>query len=309
MTMLIVAPDLKTDRWVQQLREIDGNLDIRVWPDGGDAAEVRFALAWTPPLGELRRYPRLACIASLGAGVDHILRDPELPKGVPVTRVIDPSMSQYMSEYVTMAVLNHLRRSDFHRFHQAQGHWRPKMPMLACDTCIGIMGLGQLGGDLAAKLVALGFPVTGWSRSPKNMEGIETFHGLGGFDRFLAGANVLVCLLPLTPDTRDILCERNFRKLPAGAYVINVARGGHLVEADLIAQIDEGHLAGACLDVFRVEPLPADHPFWRHPKITVTPHISSITNPKVIAPQIVENYHRVMAGQTPLRLVDVERGY
>lgn len=309
MTLLMVAPDLKTDRWVTRLRDVEADLDIRVWPEVGNPDDIRFALAWTPPMGELRRYPRLACIASLGAGVDHILKDPDLPAGVPVTRVVDPSMSQYMSEYVIMAVLDHLRLAAFHREHQAMARWRPKMPMLACDNQVGVMGLGQLGGDLAAKLAALGFPVVGWSRTPKALAGVTTFHGPAQFDHFLGRANILVCLLPLTPDTQGILCRRNFDKLPAGAYVINVARGAHLVEADLIDGIDSGHLSGACLDVFRVEPLPSEHPFWKHPKITVTPHISSITNPQVIAPQIVENYQRVMSGLEPLHVVDAKRGY
>jgi glyoxylate/hydroxypyruvate reductase A len=309
MALLIVAPEIKTDRWVSRFRKVDAKLDIRVWPDTGDPGEIRFAVVWKPPKGVLKRFPGLECIASLGAGVDHVLEDPDLPAGVPITRVVDPSMSQYMSEYVIMAVLNHLRLADFHRERESFGEWKPRMPMLAADNRVGIMGMGQLGGDAAAKLVTLGFPVAGWSRTPKAVEGVEAFYGAGELDRFLARSRFLVCLLPLTPETRGILCRRTFEKLPKGAYVINVARGGHLVEADLLEAIDTGHLTGACLDVFREEPLPEGHPFWAHPKITVTPHISSITNPAVIAPQIADNYQRVMAGKALRHVVNVERGY
>ena len=174
---------------------------------------------------------------------------------------------------------------------------------------LGVMGLGQLGKDVAEKLVCLGFKVAGWSRTPKALDDILTFAGDDQFEAFLSQVNILVCLLPLTPMTRDILNRDVFKKLQAGAYIINTARGEHLVEQDLLDALADGQISGACLDVFRTEPLPEDHPFWDHPKIVVTPHISSLTNPGAVASQIIENYHRAMSGRALLNQVDIDRGY
>jgi len=174
---------------------------------------------------------------------------------------------------------------------------------------VGIMGLGHLGSDAARKLHALGFPVSGWSRTPKSIDGVTGFAGEGDLDTFLSGADILICLLPLTSATQGILNCRTLSKLPAGAYLINAARGEHLMEGDLIAALESGHLSGACLDVFREEPLPESHPFWSHPQVTVTPHVASLTYPRDVAPQIVANYHRVRAGQLPWNIVDLKRGY
>ncbi len=309
MALAIIAPKLKTDSWVKRLAALDPDMDIRVWPEVGEARDIQFALTWDHPLGEFKKFTELKCIASLGVGVDHILRDPDLPRGTPVTRVLEPSMAQYMSEYVILSVLNHCRHSGEYRDKQSRARWKPRLPLFARDTRVGVMGLGQLGGDAAGKLRGLGFRVAGWSRTPKKVQGVATFAGKDGFGDFLSGSNILVCLLPLTPATRGILNRRLFETLPEGAYIINVARGDHLVEEDLLDALASGHLSGACLDVFRTEPLPGDHPFWSHPRITVTPHVSAITNPKTVTSQIVENYHRVQAGQPPLYTVDVERGY
>jgi glyoxylate/hydroxypyruvate reductase A len=174
---------------------------------------------------------------------------------------------------------------------------------------IGIMGLGQLGKDAAKKLAYLGFPVSGWSQTPKDIEGVTCLAGDDALDHFLSQTRILICMLPLTPKTKGILSQKTFAKLPAGAYLINIARGRHLIEKDLLTALDSGHLAGACLDVFEVEPLPEDHPFWSHPKIFITPHISSLTYPKTVAPQIIENYRRTITGNPLLHVVDVERGY
>jgi glyoxylate/hydroxypyruvate reductase A len=309
MAFLIIAPGMKIDAWKKHLLARDPDLPIRVWPQVGNPEEIEFALAWNHPPGEFKRFSNLKCIASLGAGVDHVLRDPDLPAHVPVTRVVEPCMPQSMSEYVVLAVLNHCRHFDVYHTDQAQGRWQPRIPLLAGQTRVGIMGLGQLGGDAAKKLCALGFAVAGWSRTPKKLEGIKTFAGEGELDDFLAQSDVLVCLLPLTPATRGILNRRAFERLPTGAYLINVARGEHLVENDLLAALENGRLSGACLDVFQKEPLPDDHPFWKHPYIIVTPHISSLTYPRAVAPQIVDNYHRVKSGQQPLHVVDIKRGY
>jgi len=309
MALLIIAPDIKVTSWVKYLGTLEPGIEIRVWPEVGDADEIEFALCWNHPLGELSKYKNLKCIASLGAGVDHLLRDPDLPDGVPVTRVVEYSMAQSMSEYVVLSVLNYCRRLDAYRSNQDQRHWQPRRPRLAKDTHIGIMGLGQLGCDAANKLKYLGFTVSGWSRTPKNIDGVQCFAGEDGFENFLSRSQILICLLPLTPSTKGILNRKTFERLPRDAYVINVARGQHLVEKDLIQALDSGKLSGACLDVFAIEPLPADHPFWGHPKIRVTPHISSITFPKAVAPQIIENYRRAKTGKRLLNVVDLKRGY
>ena len=309
MALMIIASDMKVTSWVKHLSSLEPGIDIRVWPEVGDAGDVTFALCWNHPPGELKKSKNLKCIASLGAGVDHILRDPDLPAGVPITRVVEHSMAQSMSEYAVLAVLNYCRQIDAFRADQSQKKWRPRIPLLAADTRIGIMGLGQLGIDAAKKLSYLGFPVSGWSQTPKNIDGVKCLAGDEELDDFLSQTRILICLLPLTPKTKGILNQHNFAKMPAGAYVINIARGQHLIESDLLAALDSGQLDGACLDVFEVEPLPEDHPFWSHPKITVTPHISSLTYPRDVAPQIIENYRRTQTGKPLVHVVDQERGY
>lgn len=309
MSMLFLAPELDTQPWVKHLRRQDPGLDLRIWPDVGPPEEVLFVLSWKHPLGAMKRFPRLKCIASLGFGVDHVLRDPDLPPGVPVTRIVDAGMVDAMSTYVLAAVLGHTRQFDLYRRDQALKTWTPRIPNHPRDVRAGIMGLGHLGAGAARKLHAIGFQVSGWSRTPKSIDGVAGFIGESGLDDLLSGADILVCLLPLTPATQGILNRRTLSKLPAGAYLINAARGEHLVEEDLIAALESGHLSGACLDVFREEPLPEAHPFWSHPQVTMTPHVASLTYPRDVAPQIVANYHRVRAGQVPWNVVDLKRGY
>ena len=309
MAFLIIPTDIKVSSWIKHFSMLDPGIDIRIWPEVGDADDIEFAFSWNHPHGEFKKYKNLKCIASLGAGVDHIMDDPDLPAGVPVTRVVEPSMAQSMSEYAVLGVLNYCRQFDFYRADQSRKKWQPRIPLLAADMRIGIMGLGQLGKDAAGKLSALGFPVSGWSRTPKNIEGIDCLAGEAAFYEFLSQVRILICMLPLTPATKGILNQNTFDRLPSGAFVINVARGAHLVEEDLLAALDAGQLSGACLDVFATEPLPSDHPFWDHPKITVTPHISSITFSREVAPQIIDNYRRSQKGQPLLNIVNTERGY
>jgi len=295
--------------WEREMaRHLPGE-DFRVWPEAGNPAEIDAALVWKPPAGMLKRFPNLRLIASLGMGVDHVFADPELPAGVPVARIVDPDLVNQMSEYVILAVLRHHRKSDLYDQFQRDGRWRQLRPP-ATDACrVGILGLGAIGGEAARKLAMIGFPVAGWSRGPKTVEGVESFHGADGLDPFLGRSDVLVCLLPLTPETEGILDARAFAALPAGAHVVNVARGGHVVEEDLLAALDSDHLSGATLDVFRTEPLPADHPFWSHPKVRVTPHMAGLTRPETAAAQIAENIRRARAGEPLLNLVDPAKGY
>jgi glyoxylate/hydroxypyruvate reductase A len=214
-----------------------------------------------------------------------------------------------MTEYLLLAVLNRTRQFDLYRRDQMTRTWHQRVPLQPDTLRIGIMGMGELGAHAARAFRFFQFPVSGWSRTAKTIEGVDTFAGKAGFRPFLSNLSVLICLLPLTDATRGILNRETFSGLPDGAYLINSARGAHLVEEDLLEALDEGKLSGACLDVFDTEPLPVEHPFWGRPDIVVTPHISSLTNPRAVCPQIVENYRRMAEGRPLIHQVDREKGY
>lgn len=309
MTLAIVTTDMDLSEWVACIRQEAPDVDIREWPDVGDPDKVEFALAYKPPRGVLASYPNLKGIACMGVGVDGILSDPDFPAHVPLARIVDRDMTDFMVEYIVLAVLSHCRDFVAYIRDSAEGRWEPRTPLLARDTPVGIMGMGQLGSHAAARLKAFGFPVSGWSRTPKNEPGITAYAGPDELKPFLSRSRILICLLPLTPQTQGILNRETFSHLPPKAYLINAARGVHLVDADLLEAIDSGQLAGACLDVFHSEPLPADHPFWNHPAIILTPHIASLSLPKVLTPQLIQNYRRAMSGKPMKNLVDLQRGY
>lgn len=310
MSLLIVAPGQDSDWWARELGKASAGMDVRVWPEAGDPADIRYALAWKPPHGALAAYPNLKAVFSLGAGVDHLLSDPDLPD-VTITRVVDPYLTSAMTEYVVLHVLRHHRGQPALDAQQRAHVWDDRASSLrqADEQPVGIMGLGELGRAAADALAALGFDVAGWSRSPKEIPGIRCFHGADGLEDFLDRTRILVCLLPLTPETEGILDARLFDRLPDGASLINAARGGHLVEDDLLAALESGRIAHATLDVFRTEPLPDDHPFWDHPAVTVTPHNASITDPRSVVSQILENVARAEAGRPLLHTVDRAAGY
>ena len=305
----------KTDdaaRWRDVLARQLPDLDFRVWTpalDGiGDPAEIEYVLAWRPKAGAFKDLPNLKYIFSLGAGVDHLIgRD--LPEGVPVVRLMDPGLTRGMSEYVLYWVLHHHRRFGEYARNGLEGRWRQYPQADTRSRRIGIMGLGVLGLDAANKLKALEFDVAGWSRVPKTIDGMETFHGEAGLGKFLAATEILVCLLPLTPETAGIINSQTLSQLPEGAVVINAARGGHVIDGDLIKALDDGPVAAAVLDVFHTEPLAQDHPFWDHPKITLTPHMASLTMPETAALVVADNILRIRAGKDPEPIVDPETGY
>lgn len=310
MAISIICMDKEVQPWLKAFAEQAPELDVRVWPDDGDRAEVTFALCWKHPQGVLRQYPNLKCISSMGAGIDHLLNDTDFPGGVPVVRLVDPNLASAMFEYVNAAVMYFQRAFDVYRIRQQQALWQQNQPKSNGQTTIGIMGLGQLGSHVGAQLADLGFHVVGWSRAGKSVKGIEGYAGDEGLTAFLAQSEILVCLLPLTEQTRGILNAELFSQLPKGACVINVARGEHLVEQDLIQGLDNKQLRGACLDVFSQEPLPQDHPFWQRQDVIVTPHCSSITLPSSVVEQIVENYLAVTQQDRVLvNQVDIQRGY
>lgn len=307
--LLVSTKPQSMQQWRRELLALDPGLDIRLFPQTGPVEDITAALTWNHPPEDLYRYPNLRLLISMGAGVDHLFRPPGPPPGVAVVRLVDRLLTTAMSEYVLLAVLRHHRQAEIYRAQQRARIWHELPAPDTENTRVGILGLGVLGSDAARKLAALGFRVAGWSRTKKSLAGIESFVGRAELKPFLERTDILVCLLPLTAETRHILDAAAFAALPKGAYVINVARGGHLVEDDLLAAIDSGHLSGATLDVFETEPLPGEHPFWGHPKIIVTPHAASVTVPRSVAPQVVENMRRLAAGEPLLNVVDVSIGY
>ena len=309
MTLLIKTDIDRGNAWAEALAANYPELKTVNWPFKGDPAEIDYALVWQPPKGELKRYPNLKAIFSVGAGIDHLASDPDLPAGVPVVRMVEPGLTAGMSEYVVLAVLNHHRFMLDYAAQRRAKVWEeiPQLPAEARQ--VGILGLGVLGRDAAEKLKPFGFHLAGWSRSPKSITGVTCFHGSGGLDEFLGGTDILVCLLPLTAETTGILNAETFARLPAGAAVINVGRGKQLVEADLLAALDSGQIGGATLDVFQNEPLPEDHPFWEHPRVFMTPHIASMTVPQSAVRAVVANIQRLESGEALQHVVDLQRGY
>ena len=274
MRITFCCTDTHPAPWLEGLRAALPGASIENWQPG--AAPADYAVVWAPPQAFLDSQPALKAIFNTGAGVDALM-PLRLPAGVPVVRLDDAGMAVQMAEYVCHAVIRHFRELDVYDAAAAEGRWAYRKPRRRAEFSVGIMGLGVLGTRVSQALAQFEFPVLGWSRSPRQLAGVQCFAGEAGFADFLAATQVLVCLLPLTPQTQGIMRRETLRQLKPGAYVINVARGSHLVDEDLLALIDSGHLAGATLDVFRTEPLPAGHPFWQHPKITLTPHTSART--------------------------------
>jgi len=308
VALMFLSPDDPAERWREALLARMPELDFRIWPDVGDPAEIDVALVWRPPQGELARYPNLKAILSLAAGIDQLLEDPELPE-VPVARMVDPSLTRTMAEYVLLAVLRHHRQFDVFERAQKEHRWAYAFPPQPGERQVGIMGLGELGAAAARLLVDHGFPVAGWSRTTKVIDGVTSYAGRSELHQFSHRTAILVCLLPLTAATRGILDAEVFSTLPHGACVINAARGEHLVEHDLIGALDSGHLAGATLDVFREEPLPPASPLWDHPGILITPHVASYCVPESAADEVVANIRRALAGEPLAHVVDREQGY
>jgi len=305
-----ISRDTDGKHWKKVLEAGLGPLDYRTIGEGlGATDDIEVALAWKPDRGLLATLRNLRLIVSLGMGVDHLLADDKLPTGVPIVRIMDDGLIGQMSEYAIFWALRHHRDIDKYAASQRAKAWKPLDFVDTLHRRIGVMGLGTIGQDTARKFAALGFPTAGWSRTAKTLQGIETFHGTDGFAKFLSRSDILVDVLPLTRETHGILGAKAFAALPNGAFFINMARGGHVVDADLVATLDSGHLSGAVLDVFNTEPLPADHPYWTHPKVRVTPHIAGATNPRTASPGVIENIKRLRAGQPLIHTVDPKTGY
>lgn len=296
--------------WREAIFEFLPKVDFRVFPDSvGDSEDIEYAMVWKPKPGDMAKFPNLRAMFALGAGVEAMVGDASLPKGVPLVRLVDPAMTRGMSEWVIHWVLRYHR--DFHTYAEQQRRrvWIRLPACLTPERTVGILGLGELGGDAARKLKALEFDVAGWSRTRKRIKGVACFVGEKELIPFLERSQILVCLLPLTAATEGIVNKRTLAALPKGAFLLNAARGGLVVDDDLIEALDSGHLARAALDVFRVEPLPADHPFWSHPQIDVTPHRSGPTFWRSASREIAHNIRRMMRGLAPKNIVLRRRGY
>lgn len=315
MAFLFILPTWPIDVWTAAMNKVAPGLDVRVWPDRmGDVAEIHYAAAWLPPPDVLRDLPNLKVIFSLGAGVDAILKDPTLPRDKPIVRVIDPDLTGRMTEYIVLHVLLHHRQQRRLDENQKRRIWDSFPTHAAKDLSVGIMGMGVMGTDSAIRLRDLGFRVAGWSRSRKIIPGIESFAGPAEFDAFLSRTDVLVSLLPATPETDGIINRATIRKLsrkgPFGApIVINAGRGRQQVAGDILAALDAGELHAATLDVFAEEPLPPDSPLWTHPKVTVTPHCAADSDPETICAYVARQITRHRAGEPLENVVDLTRGY
>lgn len=309
MSVVIIRQDGKIDSWKAVLQRLAPDVHFYSYLEEHPREEVEVAMVWKHPPGIFKQYPSLKYVASFGAGVDFLMDDPDLPTSLPVTRVVDPILASDMSEFVIGAILAYLKNLHQYGSDQIRSSWKPLPYKRIRDVTVGIMGMGELGKALSKDLIALNFKVSGWSTSRKSLEGISSFAGTNERSEFLAQTDVLICLLPLTPNTQGILNKELFGQLPRGAYIINVARGGHLVDEDLLEMLDNGHLGGACLDVFHKEPLVSDHPFWRHPKVFITPHVASVSDADAVAPQLIENYRRFKEGQPLLYQVSTTDGY
>ncbi len=296
------------ERWLALLEQALPHDCFFAWPEvnGGD---VDVALVAMPHEGLFSWLPRLKLVQSIWMGVDVLLTDPALPRQVPLARCIDHGMVAAMGESVLSHVIDFHRHHYLYRRQQAEKKWEKLRQYMAADRTVGLLGLGELGSTVGAMLRSFQFKVLGWSRRLKSVVGVESYAGAQGLAQMLPKCNIVVCLLPLTDETRGILNATTLALLPAGAAVVNVARGAHVVEADLLAALDAGHIARAYLDVFETEPLPAGHPYWAHPGVSVTPHSAALTESRTALPMIVENLNRVRGGQAPLALVDFGAGY
>ena len=306
MRITFCCSNTKAAPWLEGFRAQLPGVDITEWAPGAPQAD--HAVVWAPPQQFLDEQPALRGIFNIGAGVDALLKL-RLPPGAVLVRLDDAGMSVQMAEFVCHALIRHFREFDGYEADVAAGKWSYRKPRLRAEFPVGVMGLGVLGERVARTVAQFDFPVNGWSRTPKALDGVHGFAGVAQLPDFLAASRVLVCLLPLTPETQDILNRDTLARLQPGGYVINVARGAHVVDDDLLALLDSGHLAGATLDVFRTEPLPAEHPFWRHPKITVTPHTSARTLREESIAQIAGKILALQRGEPIAGVVDPARGY
>jgi len=309
MRILLHRADGNAAPWVADFAEHMPEAEVVVWNEREIQPPCDYAVLWAPPAAMVPALAQVKAIFLTGAGADGILKFGEALPQVPIVRLGDAGMAAQMAEYVTHAVLRYFRRLDEFEAQARKGVWQQLDGFRREDFTVGVMGLGVLGRPVLDALAHFGFPLRGWSRTAKDIPGVACFHGAEGLDDFLRGTRVLVCMLPLTPQTTNLLDRAHLAKLPQGAYLINVARGAHVAEPDLLTLIKSGHIAGATLDVFRNEPLPAPHPFWQEPRITITPHISALTLRTESVRQIVDKLRALERDEPVADVVNRKEGY
>jgi glyoxylate/hydroxypyruvate reductase A len=284
-----LGDEAETEEWVRRLSDLLPGWTLRALDDVRDPSDVTYAVVWAPPPGRLAQFSNLRATVSVGAGIDHILRDPDYPRSVPILRTTGRDMVDRMREYVALHVLAQHRALRVTDENQRKRTWSQVITPPARQRTVGVLGLGQIGGASAMLLAQIGFRTLGWSRSTKSLDGVTCLAGAAGLAQVLSEAEILVCLLPLTERTKGLLDARLFAQLPRGAALINVGRGDHLVETDLLDALDDGRLSAATLDVFSTEPLPPEHPFWTHPAIRITPHVASYIDAETGASVVADN--------------------
>lgn len=308
--LLFYSPNDPAELWKAELEKaLPEDVGVRLYPETGDPAEIEYILCWRPKPGLLSSLPNLKLILSLAAGFDHVLQAPDRPTHVPIVRIIDDFLSAMMAEYAVHAVLAFHRAVPVYAAQQRDMQWQRGWPHYTPDTHVGVLGLGAIGTEVARKLAAMGFQVHGWSRGAKSIDGIRCHAGEAGLAAMLPQCHHLVCVLPLTDATRGILNRDTLAALPEGAHVVNIGRGGHMVDEDLLAALESGQVGGASLDVFNEEPLPQDHPYWHHPKVVVTPHIAGEIYPRSCARSIARSIICQRNGEPVPGVANLERGY
>lgn len=306
MSIALIIPDRDLTELQQRLQQKLPQTEVEIWPNISQAQNIQFALVWKPPLGSLSSLPNLKAIQCFGAGVDAILQDSSIPL-VPIARIVDDRLSQTMVSYLDGVVAHYQLRFDTFLQQQQQQIWKPKSPRKLTHICI--LGLGELGTAAAKHFVALGYKVSGWSRRAKSLPQVASYSGDTELAAAVADADVVICLLPLTEQTDSLLNDEVFAAFKTNSILINVARGAIVDDKALIRALDSGKLQAACLDVFRQEPLPAEHPFWQHPAVFITPHISAVTNIEAAIEQTILNYQRQQQGLPMQNLIDIKQGY
>ena len=312
MAILLASTDFWEDMevWSSSLQEAMPEMDVRVYPDEGNVNDIEYAVVWKHPRGILKQYPNLKAILSLGAGVDHVISDPELPDGLPIVRLVDKKLTHEMILHSLHWVLHFHSDQYLYRIQQQNREWIQQSSVQSEDRTIGIMGLGNIGKAIGESLVNLDFKVVGWGARPKNSLGaIEYYYGQEQLSGFLSQTDILINVLPLTENTKDILTKTELSYLPKGSFIINIGRGGIINESDLLSILDTRHIAAAALDVFAEEPLPENNSLWDHPSVYVTPHIAGQSNPSSAAKTIAENIRLIEKGESPYPIYSLNSGY
>lgn len=309
MSIVLIFENKNVKPWEKALKEKLTNATIEVYPNVKNKEAVDFVICWKPKKNVLKQYPNIKIIQSVGASIEHITTSQSINKGNIITRIVDGKLSNDMWEFLITIVLSELKNTRTYLTQKAQKIWKQHDYKTINNTTVSILGLGEIGGYVAEKFAQIGFNVKGWSNSKKQISNVESYNGENEFDTFLNNSDFLINLLPLTDKTKGILNKTAFRKLPKQSFIINVGRGEHIVDADLISSLDDSMLSGAFLDVFINEPLSKEHPFWNHPKIQITPHVASLTNVENAIEQIAENYKRFLNKEKLLNVVSLKKGY